>query len=135
MRLGVYKHGKCSCFLRGHKHREQALGRMFEARLAQGGVLKKLSDVLKDFVDCHRMSSFDCSANGFGLQALDATHVTLVSVLLRSEGFNHYRCDRPVFLGLNVDALAHILKCANDDDVVTLKARPSVPCPDSLQRV
>lgn len=100
---------------------------MFEARLTQGGVLIKLSDVLKDYVDYDRVSSFDCSADSLGLQALDSAHVTLVSVMLRSEGFDHYRCDRPVRLGMNMYDLAAVLKCANDNDVVTLKARPSPP--------
>ena len=96
---------------------------MFEAQLAQGGVLKKLMHVLKDYVDYHRVSSFDCSADGLGLQALDISHISLVSVMLRSEGFNYYRCDRPVSLGVNVDDLAKVLEGTNDEDIVTMKAR------------
>ena len=42
--------------------------RMFEARLTQGGLLKRLMDVVKDIVD---NGNFDCSASGFGLQAMD----------------------------------------------------------------
>ena len=54
------------------KHREQTLGRMFEARLTQGGLLKKLVDVVKDVND---NCNFDCSSKGFGLQAIDNAHV------------------------------------------------------------
>ena len=98
---------------------------MFEARLKQGGVLVKLSEVLAEFLDYGTVSSFDCSADGISLQAMDDANVALVSVMLRSQGFDYYRCDRPVSLGMNVDALATLLKCANDDDVLTMKAHAS----------
>ena len=105
---------------------------MIEARLTQGGVLKKLSGALDEFLDFGTVSSFDCSADGIGLQAMDTAHVAVVSVMLRSQGFDYYRCNRLVSLGMNVDALATLLKCANDDDVVTMKAhasaRHALPC-------
>ena len=102
---------------------------MIEARLTQGGVLKKLSEALEEFLDYGTVSSFDCSADGIGLQAMDTAHVAVVSVMLRSQGFDYYRCDRLVSLGMNVDALATLLKCANDDDVVSNEgARLCPPC-------
>ncbi|CAN7096921.1 unnamed protein product, partial [Brassica rapa subsp. narinosa] len=30
---------------------------------------------------------------------MDSSHVALVSLLLRSEGFEHYRCDRNLSMG------------------------------------
>lgn len=56
------------------------------------------------------------------LQAMDNSHVALVAVLLKEEGFMKYRCDRPIPLGVNLGSLTKVLKCAKDDDVVTLKA-------------
>lgn len=56
------------------------------------------------------------------LQAMDNSHVALVAVLLKEEGFLKYRCDRPIPLGVNLGSLTKVLKCAKDDDVVTLKA-------------
>ena len=100
---------------------------MFEARLMLGGVLKQLPEVLQDFFDYGRVSTFDCSADGLVLQAMDTATAALVSIMLRSEGFDYYRCDHPVSLYMNVDALATLLKCANDDDAVTMRARSS-PC-------
>jgi hypothetical protein len=64
---------------------------MFEARLTQGELLKKIIDSIKDLVTD---ANFDCSATGFGLQAMDSSHVSLVALLLRADGFEHYRCDR-----------------------------------------
>lgn len=88
---------------------------------------------------------------------MDNSHVALVSVLLKASGFENYRCDRSMPLGINVRprhlalpsilparrvvvaddpsfhlgsttlilqlaSLTKILKCANDTDIVTLKA-------------
>lgn len=64
---------------------------MFEARLVQGSLLKKVLESIKELVND---ANFDCAANGFSLQAMDSSHVALVSLMLRSDGFEHYRCDR-----------------------------------------
>ena len=93
---------------------------MFEARISQGSLLKKLIDALKDLVD---NGNFDCSRQGFGLQALDSAHVALVSLMLHSDSFAHFRCDRNISLGINLKRLADTLKAANDTDVVTMQAR------------
>lgn len=93
---------------------------MFEARLTQGGLLKKLTDVVKDIVE---NGNFDCSNRGFGLQALDGSQPALVSAMLHSDSFDHYRCNRNISLGFNMKILANTLKCASDNDVVTMKAR------------
>jgi len=92
---------------------------MFEARLNQAGLLKRILDSIKDLVTD---ANFDCSATGISLQAMDSAHVSLVSLLLRADGFEHYRCDRSLSLGINLGSMAKILKCASNDDIVTLKA-------------
>ncbi|KAL3647343.1 hypothetical protein CASFOL_008311 [Castilleja foliolosa] len=92
---------------------------MFELRLVEGGLLKKILESLKDLVND---ANFDCSATGFSLQAMDSSHVALVSFLLRAEGFDHYRCDRNLMMGINVANMAKMLKCASNDDIVTIKA-------------
>lgn len=47
-------------------------------------------------------ANFDCSPTGFSLQAMDSSHVSLVALLLRADGFDHYRCDRPISMGMNL---------------------------------
>ena len=42
---------------------------------------------------------------------------------MRSDGFDHYRCDKNTSLGLNTPNLAKILKCAGNEDIVTLKSQ------------
>ncbi|KAK6135811.1 hypothetical protein DH2020_030419 [Rehmannia glutinosa] len=92
---------------------------MFELRLVEGGLLKKILESLKDLVND---ANFDCSATGFSLQAMDSSHVALVAFLLRAEGFDHYRCDRNLTMGMNLGNMAKMLKCAANDDIVTIKA-------------
>ncbi|GAV56804.1 PCNA_N domain-containing protein/PCNA_C domain-containing protein [Cephalotus follicularis] len=93
---------------------------MLELRLVQGSLLKKVLEAIKDLVND---ANFDCSsATGFSLQAMDSSHVALVGLLLRSEGFEHYRCDRNLSMGMNLGNMAKMLRCAANDDIVTIKA-------------
>jgi proliferating cell nuclear antigen len=92
---------------------------MFEARLTQGSLLKKVLDAIKDLVTD---ANFDCSSTGFALQAMDSSHVSLVALNLRSDGFEHFRCDRNISMGMNLGNMNKMLKCAGNDDVITMKA-------------
>jgi len=92
---------------------------MFEARIVQGSVFKKLIEALKDLVSD---ANIDCSEDELSIQAMDSSHVSLVAVSLGNAGFDHYRCDRPISLGFNSTNMSKILKCAGNDDVITLKA-------------
>ena len=92
---------------------------MFEARLQQASVLKKILESIKELVT---EANFDCSNAGISLQAMDTSHVSLVGLLLRSDGFDHFRCDRALSLGINLTSMSKILKCAGNDDTMTLKA-------------
>lgn len=67
-------------------------------------------------------ANFECNEEGINLQAMDNSHVALVSVLIQAAGFKRYRCDRPMPLGVNLGSLTKVLKCAKDDDICTLKA-------------
>lgn len=68
--------------------------------------------------DCN----FDCNDSGIALQAMDNSHVALVSMMLKAEGFSPFRCDRNVALGINLVSLTKVLRAAQDGDVLTLKA-------------
>lgn len=51
---------------------------------------------------------------------MDSSHVSLVSLLLRYDGFSPYRCDRNINLGINIQSMTKIMKCASNDDYITL---------------
>lgn len=72
---------------------------MFEARLAQSSILKRVIEAIKDLIT---EAAFDCSDSGIQLQAMDNSHVSLVSLNLRSDGFDKYRCDRNLSMGINL---------------------------------
>ena len=58
-------------------------------------------------------------------RAQDSSHVSLVALLLRADGFDHFRCDRNLSLGINLTSMGKVLKCCNNDDIVTLKSDDS----------
>lgn len=92
---------------------------MFEARLVQGSLLKKVLEAIKDLLN---EGTWDCNSSGMSLQAMDSSHVSLVSLMLRSDGFDTFRCDRNLSMGINLSSMSKILKCAGNDDAITVKA-------------
>ena len=86
-------------------------------------------DAIKDLVqDCN----FDCNDSGIALQAMDNSHVALVSMMLKSESFSPYRCDRNIALGINLSSLQKVLRCAQSEDLLTVKAEDA---PDVVNMV
>ena len=70
---------------------------------------------------------------------MDTSHVSLVSVDLKADGFDKYRCDRNLSMGMNLISMGKILRyreilftevvilspycrCACNDDIITVKA-------------
>lgn len=68
--------------------------------------------------DCN----FDCNDSGIALQAMDNSHVALVSMLLSASAFSPFRCDRNIALGINLNSLTKVLRAAQNEDILTLKA-------------
>jgi len=99
---------------------------MFEARLPKAITLKRLLDAIKDLVT---EATWDCSEAGIALQAMDSSHVSLVSLLIKADAFETFRCDRNISLGINLSSMAKVLKCSGNDDSVTIK------CPDNTETV
>merc|ERR550534_1825995 len=54
------------------------------------------------------------------LQAMDSPHVSLVSLLLRAEGFEPWECTQNIQLGIRLDHLMKLLKCMHTKDSVEL---------------
>merc|ERR1712178_660039 len=65
--------------------------------------------------------NFDCSEKGLQVQAMDSSHVALVSLLLRESAFAEFKCDRATSLGMNVDSLGKILKMCGPADSLKLR--------------
>jgi proliferating cell nuclear antigen len=63
---------------------------------------------------------------------MDNSHVALVSMMLKAESFSPYRCDRNVALGVNLTSLTKVLRAAQNEDILTIKAEDA---PDVLNLV
>lgn len=92
---------------------------MFEARLTEALTLKKIVDAIKDLVTD---VNIDATPTGLSLQAMDSSHVALVSLTLGQEGFESYRADRAMTLGVSITNLAKVLKLASNEDKIVMKA-------------
>lgn len=95
---------------------------MLEACFEEAKLLKNITETLKEMFTS---VNFDCTSAGLSLQSMDSSHVALVDLMLRAEGFDSYRCDRSIPIGMSLASLTKILKCASPDDSVTLKAEDS----------
>jgi proliferating cell nuclear antigen len=96
---------------------------MLEARLQQVILLKSVLEAVEDLVhECN----FECTYSGIAIQAMNISHVALVDILLHPDGFDLYRCDSNLILGINLGNLGKFLKCARNEDILTIKANGSV---------
>jgi|JI9StandDraft_1071089.scaffolds.fasta_scaffold520217_1 proliferating cell nuclear antigen len=91
---------------------------MFEARLEECSLFRKIIDSLKELV---KMVNIEVNTKGLSIQAMDSCHVALVSLLLKEKAFSHYTCHKPLTLGLTIENVAKILKIAGNDDSLTLQ--------------
>ena len=60
------------------------------------------------------------------LQAMDSSHVSLVSLQLKSEGFKQYRADRTFSLGINMGSMFKVRPSHVWGDVGVLRCRPFI---------
>jgi len=92
---------------------------MFEAKLCQSGQIKRLIEAVKDIVSD---ANLECNENGISLQAMDSSHVSLVSLIIPSDDFDVFKCEKPITLGLNLNSFYKILKCSSNDDSIFISS-------------
>ncbi|KAG3268665.1 hypothetical protein H1C71_021666 [Ictidomys tridecemlineatus] len=84
---------------------------MFEERLVQGSILKKVLEALKDLIN---EACWDISSGGVNLQSMDSspyaprasTHTAVIAT----------------WPWVNLTSMSKILKCAGNEDIITLRA-------------
>ncbi|WFD30287.1 proliferating cell nuclear antigen [Malassezia sp. CBS 17886] len=91
---------------------------MLEAKIEQAVVFKRVLDAIKDLVE---HANFDCNDEGMRLQAMDSSHVALSAVELRADGFEEYRCDRPMSIGVAITSLTKVMRSANNNDILNMR--------------
>lgn len=77
--------------------------------------LKKLVDALSALVD---EVNFQCSIDGVRVDAMDATHVSLLSLRLPACGFESYECENHLVAGVSLGALKKVLRSVSAKDTV-----------------
>lgn len=92
---------------------------VLDCLLEQSSILKRSVDAMKDL--CKDVN-FDCSERGLQVQSMDNSHVALVALVLRETAFQDFKCDRPVSLGMNIEALAKVLKMCGEKDSLKIHA-------------
>jgi proliferating cell nuclear antigen len=96
---------------------------MFQASISKALVLKKIIEAIRELIN---EVNIEVNADGLGLQAMDSSHVALVSLLLKSTEFEEFHCREDQFFSLNISNLSKVLKCADNDDRVSIQAEPNV---------
>jgi proliferating cell nuclear antigen len=84
-------------------------------------VVEAIKDLIED-------ANFDCNNSGFSLQAMDSSHVSLVALSLRADGFEHYRCDRNVSMGKYAAALKPGMPASGGTVAAVAAAAAQGPC-------
>ena len=91
---------------------------MFEAKINDGTILKRIVDAIKDLV---QDVNLDISTSGISLQAMDSSHVALVQMHLDRAGFSTYNIDKNLTIGLSIQNLSKVMKLVNSNDSITLR--------------
>lgn len=90
---------------------------MFKAKLSGCSMLKKLMGSLKVLIE---EANVICDSDGMSLQAMDSSHISLVSMNLKASGFQKYQCEQRRVLGLSLKSMAQIIMSTNNDNELTL---------------
>ena len=90
----------------------------FEARSQSASLWKKIVDATKELVT---EVNLQCDPTGIHMQSMDASHVALVSMSLRKEGFDMFHMERQCCLGLHLGHFAKVLKTIDNSDSLMLR--------------
>jgi len=92
---------------------------VFSSVVKETDKFRKVIDSLKELCD---ECNIECSPDGIKTQCMDNSHVALVSMSLKPEGFMHYVSRKTLCLGLNLANFSQILRCGGPKDKLTLRA-------------
>jgi len=83
-----------------------------ECILQKGEIFKHVIDAIKDLSSD---ANIDFTRDGLQIQAMDSAHVSLCSLLMRTELFKSFSCPDAISLGINMKALAMVLSGAKGE--------------------
>lgn len=86
-----------------------------------------LSNVVEGMRDLVKEVNFDFNESGVQVQCMDSSNVGMVHLLMKESAFDEYVCSEAVTLGINVEALAKVLKMCGSNDKLVVQAGGEVP--------
>lgn len=90
---------------------------LLEIRTVQSSTFKQVVDALKEIlIDVN----LEFDETGMKVVALDNTHVVLVHLKLDAESFEHYHCEKKLYVGINMMKLQMLIKTVTNGDILTL---------------
>ena len=95
---------------------------VFEGTLDKASSFRKIIEAIKELV---KDVNFQINQTGMSLQAMDTSHVALVSAIIKAEGFTAFSCSKQITIGVNLEHMIKVMKLAEEDDNMTLKADES----------
>lgn len=93
---------------------------MFEAKLTDGYIFKKIIESIKEVVE---EANLYISKEGVIMRAMDSSHVALVCLNLSKEGFESYRCDKDQVIGINIKDFSKFMKFVEPNDTLLMRAK------------
>lgn len=88
-----------------------------EIKTVQSSVFKILIEALKEILTD---TVVEINDNGLKIVALDNTHVILIHLHMDADKFEHYHCEAPRKIGINMLNFYKIIKTINSNDTLTL---------------
>lgn len=79
--------------------------------------IKYLTELLKDLLT---EGNLECNADGMKLLSIDSGRTVLIHMKLFKDGFEDYKCEQPVILGINLEHFFRIIKNLDNQDTLKL---------------
>lgn len=90
---------------------------MLEFVFAETRILKEIVEAVRELVS---EVTLGFTSDGIKMQSMDAANVSLCCLTLKASGFEMYRCDKAVSLGVNLNVLALALKGASNQSRLSI---------------
>lgn len=79
--------------------------------------IKYLTELLKDLLTD---GNLECNADGIKLLSIDSGRTVLIHMKLFKDGFEDFKCEQPVILGINLEHFFRIIKNLENQDTLKL---------------
>lgn len=93
----------------------------FFATLKDGVHIRKIIDTVKEFMN---ESSVQVSDAGITIEGMDNSHVSLMQMKWYPEGFEFFRCAKPMQLGIHFETMSKVIRLQEADKKISLAKLP-----------